>query len=121
MIKERARNHRVNYTATAIVLKTLMEGPASVSELVDAAGLRRPTVYNFMRVLKAHKLVHIAAWERDRRGCDHMPVFAFGEGRDKQRRKTTGAERAIAYRERKRLAALGAAIAGAGAANAPGL
>lgn len=114
MLKEVSNIRKVNYTATAIVLKTLMEGPASVAELVDAAGLHKVTTYNFMRVLRRHKVVHIASWETDRLGRDCMPVFALGKGKDKPRRKLTGAERTANMRERKRLAAIAAAIAGGG-------
>jgi DNA-binding IclR family transcriptional regulator len=113
VIKQTSTIRKVNYTATAIVLRTLMEGPASVDELVEAAGLHRVTTYSFMRVLRAHQVVHIAAWEPDRLGRDVMPVFALGAARDRPRRRLTVAQRQAASRARKKMREMEAAIAGA--------
>lgn len=102
--------HRVNHSTYAKVFKMLLQDPATAHEIVEETGLHIVTTQALMRTLKKHSVVHVCAWEADRLGRDVTPVYKLGEGRDKQRRKLSGAERARRYRERRALRLQQAAV-----------
>lgn len=102
---------RISHLTTAQVIKTLLEGPSTAHELVTASGLHLVTVYEFMRVLRRLKIVHISGWDRDKIGRDAIAVFALGDGREAKRRILSRAEIARRYRERKQRKAMAAALA----------
>ena len=61
------------------------------------------TVLDYCRQLHKHKVIHIAAWEKDSRGRDIKKVYKLGKGRDAKREAMTHAERQKRCRERKKL------------------
>lgn len=97
---------KVNQDTYARVFKELLDGPITAHDAVQSAGLHVVTAQNLMRCLKKHKVVHVAAWEKDRLGRDVTPVYALGDGRDKPRRKLTAAERQARHRAKKAALAL---------------
>lgn len=94
--------HKVNQETYARVFASLLHGPGSCYELAEETGMHLTTMQSLMNCLKKHKVVHVVAWEKDGRGRDTTPVFAFGRGRDKPRAKMTSAERTAKCRARKK-------------------
>ena len=90
--------HKINVLSYAKIFKMLLEIPATVHELSEEVGLHHVTVSRLMRCLHDNNVVHITAWEQDSRDRDTTPIYKFGKGRDKPRRKITGAERSKKYR-----------------------
>lgn len=103
---------KVNQDTYARVFASLLHGPACVTELVIETGLERRTLYSLMKCLHKHKVVHIAAWERDSIGRECIPVWAFGIGRDVKRKPKTAAENTRAYRARQQSVASLSTLAG---------
>ncbi len=93
---------RVNQDMYARVFRDLVDGPMTAHDAVEVSGMHTVTAQEFMRTLKRYKVVHIAAWEKDRLGRDATPVYALGAGRDKKRAKLTAAERQARHRARKK-------------------
>jgi hypothetical protein len=91
---------KVNQSMYAKVFRELLDGPTSAHDLVTLTGMHIITAQSLMRTLKTHKVVHIAAWEKDSRGRDAIPVYAMGEGRDKKRARMSESERKRLSRER---------------------
>ena len=93
--------HKVNQSTYARVFKILLNDPVTANEVVEETGLHLVTAQSLMRTLKRHKVVHICAWEPDGLGRDVRPVYRLGPGKDKPRRKMTGAERQARCRARR--------------------
>lgn len=103
---------KLNHSTCARVMRMLLDDPVTAHEVVAETGLHVVTAQEFLRTLKRHGVVHIAAWEPDRLGRDATPVYKLGAGRDVPRRKLPGAERARRYRERRALRLQQAAVQG---------
>lgn len=97
---------KVNQDTYARLFKELLDGPVSAHDAVEATGIHLVTAQNLFRCLKKHKVVHIAAWDKDSRGRDMIPVYGLGAGRDKPRRRKTAAERQAQCRAKKAALAL---------------
>lgn len=93
--------HGITHMTYAKVMKVIIDDPMPAKELAEEVGVATITAYRILRALKAHKVVHICGWEKDRLGRSQIPVFKFGEGKNKARPKMTGAERTRAYRARQ--------------------
>lgn len=98
--------HKVNQDTYARLFSELLDGPISAHDAVEATGIHLVTAQNLFRTLKKHKVVHIAAWDKDSKGRDATPVYGIGAGRDKPRRKTPAAERQRQSRAKKAALAL---------------
>lgn len=106
---------RVNAYSFARMIKMLVDGPQTVSEIVEDTGLHRVTVSRYLRELHRAKAVGICAWEPDAKGRDAIKVYELGRtGRDAKRAKMTQAQRQEAYRARKREKAVHQMLAGGG-------
>jgi hypothetical protein len=97
---------KLNQTKYAKLFKLLMLEPRTAHELAEAVNLHVVNTQGLMRTFKKHKVVHICRWERDRLGRDCTPVYKFGAGKNKARRKMTPAERTARYRRKKEMLAL---------------
>ena len=96
------RQIKVNAMAFAQLVKLLLEGTYTCTELAQMTGLHYVTVLHYTREMYRAGAVHITAWEKDARGRDLAKIYKLGEGNDKKRHKYTQAERQIAYRAKKR-------------------
>lgn len=96
------RQIKVNAMAFAQLVKLLLEGTYTCTELAQMTGLHYVTVLHYTREMHRAGAVHIAAWEKDNRGRDLAKIYKLGEGNDKKRHKYTQAERQIAYRAKKK-------------------
>lgn len=93
--------HGITHMTYARVMKTIVDDPMPAKELAEEVGVSHITAYRILRALKEQKVVHICGWEKDRLGRSQIPVFKFGEGKNKARPKMTSAERTRAYRARR--------------------
>lgn len=84
------------------LVKLLLEGTYTCTELAEMTGLHYVTVLHYTREMHRAGAVHIAAWEKDSRGRDLAKIYKLGEGNDKKRQRKTQAERQIAYRAKKK-------------------
>ncbi len=105
---------KVNQNTYCIAIAHLIDFPATAHEIADVTGLHIITAQNFMACFLKHKIVHISAWETDRFDRDCTPVFTFGNGTNKPRRRRTRAQIASDYRDRKRNREIGRALVGQG-------
>lgn len=96
------RQVKVNAMAFAQLVKLLLEGTYTCTELAEMTGLHYVTVLHYTREMHRAGAVHIAAWEKDNRGRDLAKIYKLGEGNDKKRQRKTQAERQIAYRAKKK-------------------
>lgn len=95
--------YKVNQEAYARLFKILIHEDATAHDLAEETGLHLVTIQTLMRCFKKHKLVHVSAWEPDLKGRDCTPVYTWGEGKDKARRRKSRAKIAKDYRARKLL------------------
>ena len=104
--------NQIKTRALVSMIKELYEG-ATKAELEQASGLHHNTIYRWMRTMRAQKIVYVQGWERDSRGCNMIPVYKLGDGFDAKRPpRMTPLERTHAYRRRKKLKQIQAALTG---------
>lgn len=96
------RQIKVNAMAFAQLVKLLLEGTYTCTELAEMTGLHYVTVLHYTREMHRAGAVHIGSWEKDNRGRDLAKIYKLGEGNDKKRQRKTQAERQIAYRAKKK-------------------
>lgn len=87
-----------------LFIKTLLENPATTAELIELSGLGATTVREYIRALRWAKLIYIFDYTVDVNWRTRSEIWAWGPGMpDKPRpRKKSMAERAAAYRARKK-------------------
>lgn len=93
---------KINAFSYAQLIKLLFEGTYSCQELADLTGLSYCTVLDYTRHLHRAGAIHISSWEKDNRGRDVTKVYKLGAAKDAKRQVKTKAERAAAYRRKKR-------------------
>lgn len=64
----------------ALMLRQLVDGTASYSELEAIGDQSHLTVANWIKALRASGMVFIAGWDRDARGYPTIPRFRWGVG-----------------------------------------
>ena len=94
---------KVNYLHYTLLIKSLIESPTTAYELAEEIGLASRSCRELLALFTKHKIVHIAGWAKDKGGAIRIPVYAFGEGKDKYKIKTAGALRSKKYRDNKKL------------------
>lgn len=86
----------------AKMLKELQRQPSSRPALAEATGLSVMTVGSYLQALHKEEVIHIFAWDKDAMGRDAIPLWVLGMGIDAKRHTQTKAQKAAAYRKRKR-------------------
>ena len=94
---------KVNQLHYALLIKSLMESPATVYELCEEIGLHIRTCRELMNLFKKHQIVHISGWAEDKAGKIHIPIYSLGYAKDKKRITKSGSLRTKNYRENKKL------------------
>lgn len=69
-----------NAHSWALLVRNLMEGPCTVTELQEVTGLRRMTLYEWLANLHAANAARISAWELDRNNRPTVAVWVLEEG-----------------------------------------
>jgi len=98
--------HKVNQTAYAIALRSLLDGPVTVQDIMHETGLSVATTRSLMRTLKQYRVVHIGSWEQNSQSKWIVPVYVIGAGRDAKRPKMSRAEVNERYKRKKEQLAL---------------
>lgn len=96
------KRHMLNAACYAEMLAKLVADPCAMTELVDITGLHVNTVRKIVAALRLRGLVHIVAWDIDRRGVRRVPVYTFGRGEDAPR-PAVASKTLIQRRYRERL------------------
>jgi len=79
------RYAKVNASALARMVKTLMDDEVSSHELAERTGLSYITVLRYIAALHKEKVVHIVEYRRDRLGRQCERVFTLGNAKDVKR------------------------------------
>ena len=99
------KSTKVRLTAhlLALLLKELTTGASNVSELQEATGLARSTIYDYIRELRKVKLVYVAGFDRAANNCPMIPLYQWGPGeKDVKVKPISMAEKSRNYRRNKR-------------------
>lgn len=91
---------KLNQDMYARIFSLLMKRPVSAHDISEKVGMHVVNAQGLMRTFKKYGLIHIYSWRVDSRGRDATPVYVFGEGTDKPRRKKSVNQRAREYREK---------------------
>lgn len=97
---------RLGSLSIAKVMRALLDGPCSVTELEEISGLSNHTLHDYMRALRKEHAAHICGWEEDATGRESIRIFKLGAGKDVPRRKKSKAQIARECRQRKKDAQL---------------
>jgi hypothetical protein len=73
---------RANALADAMMIRALLDGPCTISDLSEASGLVRRTVQERVKALRKVKAVYIAHWEQDAIGRYNIHAWQMGDERD---------------------------------------
>lgn len=73
---------RLNAKLNAILMRELMDGPCTQTELRKVTGMCPRTTSDYLMALYHKGCVRICGWERDASGKQSIRVFEFGEGPD---------------------------------------
>lgn len=84
---------KVNAMSYALLIKALMPGDLTLTELAEETGLHYVTVRAYCKELHKARAVHIARFEPDTRGRHTIKIYKLGTARDAPRPKLTGAQR----------------------------
>lgn len=106
---------KVNAMSYAKLMRLLLDGGYTLQELAEETGLHYTTVCDYTTALYKEKAIHIAGWAPDARGRVCNKVYKIGVEKDAKRNPVTKAERQAKRREKLRLAAMNAVMAGQGA------
>jgi hypothetical protein len=95
---------RTNAVAQALMLRELhAPDGATVAEIVDATGFATSTVREWLSAFRRQKIVYIKGYEKNPRGADNAPRWAFGlDKRNAQRSRLTGAQRQQRVRDNRK-------------------
>lgn len=75
---------RVSATTIPLLIKSLLDKPQTVLELVASTGLGADGVHKFIAGMKAAELIHVVRW--DYKATQPVAVYAFGYGRNTDER-----------------------------------
>ena len=106
---------KLNAYHQAQLIKLLLDGTYSCSELAEETGLHYVTVLEYTRELHRAKAAHISMWEKDGRGRDMIKIYKLGESKDAKRSKLSAAERQQRVRDKRKAMEVNGLMAGAAA------
>lgn len=106
---------KVGAMTYAKLLRLLLDGGYTLAELAEETGLHYLTVCDYTTAMYKEKVIHIAGYAPDSRGRITCRVYKIGEGKDAKRSPLTKAQRQAKCREKRKLAAMNAVLAGQGA------
>lgn len=93
---------KTNALAFAKMVGALLDGPCTVEELAETSGLAASTIREHIFAMRRERVLHIAAWEPDRRGRTQRMVYGLGRRADARKPPPkSGAARQQACRDRK--------------------
>ena len=93
---------KVNAMSQAQLIKLLIDGDRTCTELAEESGLHYVTVLEYCRELHKAGAAHITRWDKDVRGRDILKIYKLGKGKDAKRQKLTSAQRQERVRIKRR-------------------
>lgn len=84
---------KIGAVSYAKLMRLLLDGIYTCKELAEDTGLHYVTVCNYVRALYKEGVIHIADYEKDRRGIENAPIYKVGRGEDKKRFKMTDSQK----------------------------
>ena len=92
---------KINAISQAQLIKAMLDGVYTCTELAEVTGLHYVTVLQYTRELHAAGAAHICMWEKDIHGRDAIKVYKIGEGKDAKRQKLSAAQRQARSRSKR--------------------
>lgn len=89
---------KINAITQAQLIKYMLDGTYTCTELAKETGLHYVTVLQYTRELHRAGAAYISSWEKDIRGRDVIKVYKIGEGKDAKRERLTSAQRQARHR-----------------------
>jgi hypothetical protein len=87
----------------AKILRALILGPSSISELIEFSGGSYCAIRNYIKALRNEKLIRVADYETAPNGARVIPLFEWAPDRsDAKQPRTAAYERQRQYRARKK-------------------
>lgn len=96
----------INRLSVAKMLRALLDGPASVFDLMEESGLCYSTVQRFVYALRYQRVVHVARWDRDTMGRPTRACYSFGDKPNVRRPKKPRSQIVREYNARVKQRAL---------------
>ena len=92
----------INYLSVAALMRALLDGPATVKDLMHESGLSACTCRRYVNALRKARVIHVKLWDVDSYGKRSLASYAIGDKDDAPRTPKSSAEREAARRERLR-------------------
>ena len=92
----------INYLSVAALMRALLDGPATVKDLMHESGLSACTCRRYVNALRKARVIHVKLWDVDSYGKRSLASYAIGDKTDAPRNPKSSAEREAARRERLR-------------------
>ena len=92
----------INYLSVAALMRALLDGPATVKDLMHESGLSACTCRRYVNALRKARVIHVKLWDVDSYGKRSLASYAIGDKDDAPRAPKSNAEREAARRERLR-------------------
>ncbi len=96
------RPSTINYLSVAALMRALLDGPATVKDLMHESGLSACTCRRYVNALRKARVIHVKLWDVDSYGKRSLASYAIGDKDDAPRAPKSNAEREAARRERLR-------------------
>src|ERR1035437_2710788 len=84
---------KINTLAVAKMLRALLEGPTTITELEEVSGISLKTIRPYVNALLKEKCIHVSAWEKNSINRMVIRVFSLGHGKSVPAPTKTRAER----------------------------
>jgi hypothetical protein len=96
----------INRLSVAKMMRCILDGPASVFDLMDESGLCYSTAQRFVHALRHQRVIHVARWDSDTHGRPTRACYSFGDKPNVKRKIKPRPQVAREYRERAKQRAL---------------
>lgn len=83
-------SRRINGICFSAFVGALLDGPSSVSDLVDATGLQQQTIRRMVKRMHEDGNLYIKEWEKDTNNRFSIAVYAMGRLPNKAKPKPAG-------------------------------
>jgi len=100
----RLRSNSATAIVWATMLRELMDGHSTAKEIAEATGARHETVLAYLRIMRRHRVIHVARWVEDTAGRRTTAAYGFGDKPDAARQPMPRNEIKRRYRQRSRVA-----------------
>ena len=75
----------INYLSVAALMRALLDGPATVKDLMHESGLSACTCRRYVNALRKARVIHVKLWDVDSYGKRSLASYAIGDKDDAPR------------------------------------